>query len=71
MRTVVIALATIAVLTAPAYSQSQGNTAKRSGSEQQQSAEPKEQKKSAAQSEKAYKAAQTPDTAYDPWRSIR
>ena len=45
MRTVVIALATIAVLTAPAYSQSQGNTAKRSGSEKQQSAEPKEQKK--------------------------
>jgi hypothetical protein len=56
-------------VTAPAYSQSQGNTVKRSGSEQQQSAEP--QKKSAAQSEKAYKAAQTPDTAYDPWRSIR
>jgi hypothetical protein len=69
MRTVVITLATIAMLTAPAYSQSQGNTVKRSGSEQQQSAEP--QKKSAAQSEKAYKAAQTPDTAYDPWRSIR
>ena len=62
MRTAVMAFVTIAMLAAPAYCQERGNAAKRSGAEQ---------KKSVAQSEKGYKAAQTPDTAFDPWRNIR
>jgi len=53
MRTVVIALASIAILTAPAYAQMRGKGARHSGSEQQTS----EQKQKAAAAEKAYKAA--------------
>jgi uncharacterized protein YecT (DUF1311 family) len=56
MRTVVIVLATIAILTAPAYSQTGGKRSKQSGSEQQtQTTEQK--KKKAADLDKAYKAA--------------
>jgi hypothetical protein len=68
MRTVVIALASIALLTAPAYAQMRGKGAKHAGSEQQSA----QQKKNAA-SEKAYNAAldSIPDRKYDPWRDMR
>ena len=72
MRIVVIALASIALLTAPAYSQRLKD--KPSGADPQQVAE---QKKRAAEDEKAYNAAvgRIPDKAdkatYDPWRSMR
>ncbi len=67
MRTVVIAVAAIALLTAPAYSRGRG--AKHSGSEQQSA----EQKKKNAESEKAYNAAlgTIPDKKYDPWANMR
>ena len=70
MRAVVIALATIGLLTAPAYSQGRGK-GKHSGSQQQQS---EEQKKKAAEAEKAYKDAldKFPDSKkHDPWGSMR
>jgi hypothetical protein len=69
MRTVVIALATIAVLTAPAYSQGRGKGGKRASSGQQT----EEQKKKASQSEKDYKAAldRIPDKKFDPWGNVR
>ena len=65
MRTVVIALASIvalasiAISTAPAYAQMRGKGGRHSGSEQQTA----EQKQKAAEAEKAYKAAldRTPD----------
>jgi hypothetical protein len=72
MRTVVIALASIALLTAPAYSQRLKDG--KPGPDPQQVAE---QKKRAAEDEKAYNAAvgRIPDKpdkgAYDPWRSMR
>ena len=69
MRTVVIAVAAVVILTAPAYSQGRGKGAKHSGSEQQSA----DQKKKAAASGQAYKAAldKIPDKKYDPWRNIR
>ena len=69
MRTVVIALTTIAVLTAPAYSQGRGKGGKRASSGQQT----EEQKKKASQSEKDYKAAldRIPDKKFDPWGNVR
>ena len=70
MRTVVIALASIAILTAPAYAQMRGKGAKHSGSQQQTA----EQKQKAAEAEKAYKAAldKIPDQKKsDPWGSMR
>ena len=69
MRTVVIALASIALLTAPAYAQMRGKGAKHAGSEQQSA----QQKKNNAESEKAYNAALDgiPDRKYDPWRDMR
>ena len=72
MRTVVIALASIALLTGPAYSQRLKDG--KPGPDPQQVAE---QKKRAAEEEKAYNAAvgRIPDKAdkgaYDPWRSMR
>jgi hypothetical protein len=72
MRIVVIALASIALLTAPAYSQ-RLNSGKPAADPQQVA----EQKKRAAEDEKAYNAAvgRIPDKAdkatYDPWRSMR
>ncbi len=77
MRTVVIALAgiialpSIAISTAPAYAQMRGKGgAKNPGSEQQTA----EQKRKAAEAEKAYKAAldKIPDKKKsDPWGSVR
>jgi hypothetical protein len=72
MRTVVIALASIALLTAPAYAQRLKDS--KPGPDPQQVAE---QKKRAAEEEKAYNSAvgRIPDKAdkgaYDPWRSMR
>ena len=71
MRTVVIALASIALLTAPAYSQGRGTHGGKDPYAEQQRAE---QKQKAAEAEKAYNAAvgAIPDkTRYDPWRSMR
>ena len=70
MRTVVIALASIAILTAPAYAQMRGKGGKHSGSEQQTA----EQKQKAAEAEKAYKTAldKIPDKKKsDPWGNVR
>jgi hypothetical protein len=69
MRTLVIALASIALLTAPAYAQMRGKGSRHAGSEQQSA----QQKKAAAESEKAYSAALggLPDKKYDPWREMR
>lgn len=72
MRIVVIALASIALLTAPAYSQRL-----KSGKPAADPQEVAEQKKRAAEDEKAYNAAvgRIPDkadkAAYDPWRGTR
>ena len=65
MRTVVIALASVAILTAPAYAQMRGKGGRHSGSEQQTKA---------AEAEKAYKAAldRIPDKKKsDPWGNVR
>src|SRR5262245_59574858 len=70
MRTVVIALASVAILTAPAYAQMRGKGGKHSGSEQQTV----EQKQKAAEAEKAYRAAldRIPDKKKsDPWGNVR
>jgi hypothetical protein len=76
MRTVVIALASIvalasiAISTAPAYAQMRGKGGRHSGSEQQTA----EQKQKAAEAEKAYKAAldRIPDKKKsDPWGNVR
>jgi hypothetical protein len=69
MRTAVMALAAVAILTAPAYAQMRGKGAKHSASQQQSA----EQKQKAAEAEKAYKAAldKIPDKKYDPWGAVR
>ena len=54
MRAVVIALATIVVWTAPAYSQGRGKGGGRHAVSEQQT---EEQKKKAAEAEKAYRSA--------------
>lgn len=68
MRTVVIALAAVALLAAPAHARGKGGP--QSGADQQQSAE---QKKKNAEAEKAYNAAlgQIPEKKFDPWGSVR
>ena len=77
MRTVVIALAStvalasIAISTAPAYAQMRGKDGGKHPEAEQQSAE---QKRKAAEAEKAYKAAldKIPDKKQsDPWGSMR
>ena len=70
MRTVVIALATIAVLTAPAYAQGRGQGGRHAGTQPQQS---EEQKKKAAEAEKAYHSALDgiPNQKFDPWGNMR
>jgi hypothetical protein len=73
MRTVAVALTTIALLTAPAYSQGRGKGGKHSGSDQQT----EDQKKKNTASDKAYKAAldKIPDKGDkghdDPWQKVR
>jgi hypothetical protein len=71
MRTVVIALAVVAVFAAPAYSQGRGKGGKRAASSDQQT---ELQKKKASAAEKDYKAAldKIPDKKItDPWGSVR
>ena len=70
MRAVVIALATIVVLTAPAYSEGRGKGGGRHAAPEQQT---EEQKKKAAEAEKAYRSAldKIPDKKYDPWGNMR
>lgn len=70
MRAVLIALATIIVLTAPAYSQGRGKGGGRHAASEQQT---EEQKKKAAEAEKAYRSAldKIPDKKYDPWGNMR
>ena len=72
MRTVVVALATIAVLVSPAYSQGKGKGGNNPQAEQQA----EERRKDAAETEKAYRAAieRIPDKdkkSYDPWGNMR
>ncbi len=70
MRTVVIALATFAVLAAPAYGAGRGKGGRNAGTQPQQT---EEQKKKAAEAEKAYHSAldKIPDKKYDPWGGMR
>ena len=66
-----IALASIAMPTAPAYAQMRGKGGGKNPASEQQSAE---QKRKAAEAEKAYKAAldKIPDKKQsDPWGSMR
>ena len=69
VRTVVVVLATIGVLAAPAYSQGRGKGGKHSTADQQKV----EQKKKASETEKAYKATldRMPDQKFDPWANMR
>ena len=70
MRTVVVALTSIAILTSPAYAQMRGRGAKHPGAQQQTAG----QKQKAAEAEKAYKAAldKIPDKKKsDPWGNMR
>ena len=70
MKAVVIALAAIVALTAPAYSQGRGKGGGRHAPSQQQT---EEQKKKAAEAEKAYHSAidKIPDKKFDPWGNMR
>ena len=70
MKAVVIALATIVVLTAPVYSQGRGKGGGRHAPSQEQT---EEQKKKAAEAEKAYHSAldNIPDKKFDPWGNMR
>ena len=71
MRTVVIALAAIVALTAPAFSQMKGKGGRHghAGSDQQS----EEQKKKADKAYDDYKAAidKLPDKKFDPWGNMR
>ena len=70
MRTVVIALAAVAVLAAPAQAQRHGKGGRKTASDQQTEA----QKKKGSAAEKDYKAAldKIPDKAVaDPWGGMR
>ncbi len=70
MKAVVIALAAIVALTAPAYSQGRGKGGSRHAPSQEQT---EEQKKKAAEAEKAYHSAldKIPDKKFDPWGNVR
>ena len=70
MKAVVIALATIVALTAPAYSQGRGKSGGRHAPSQEQT---EEQKKKAAEAEKAYHSAldKIPDKKFAPWGNMR
>jgi hypothetical protein len=70
MRKFIVALAAVALLTAPAYAQSRGKGSKRSDSGQQT----EDQKKKNAAAEKAYKDAlhTIPEQKIsDPWAKLR
>ena len=70
-RASIIALASIAISTAPAYAQLRGKGGAKNPASEQQTAE---QKRKAAEAEKAYKAAldKIPDKKKsDPWGSVR
>ncbi|HEY7662032.1 MAG TPA: hypothetical protein VH934_02795 [Xanthobacteraceae bacterium] len=69
MRRIVIALAAVALLAAPAYSQGRGKGGRHAGSAQQSA----EQKKKNAETEKAYSASLggIPDGKFDPWANMR
>jgi hypothetical protein len=70
MRKLIVALAAIAVLTAPTHAQSRGKGSKRSEGSQQT----EEQKKKNAAAEKAYKDAlhRIPEQKIsDPWANMR
>ena len=69
MRTVVTALAVLAVLLAPVYAQGRGK-GRHSGAQQQTA----EQKQKAAETDKAYKAALDrigEQQKFDPWTHMR
>jgi len=70
MRTVVIALAAIVALTAPAFSQGRGKGRHAPAGSDQQAAE---QKKKADKAYEDYKAAidKLPDKKFDPWGNMR
>jgi hypothetical protein len=70
MKAVVIALATIVALTAPASSQGRGKGGGRQAPSHQQT---EEQKKKAAEAENAYHSAldRIPDKKFDPWGNVR
>jgi hypothetical protein len=65
---IVLAVASVALLTAPAAAAGRGKGSKRGADTQTV-----EQKKKAAESEKAYEATlkQMPDQKFDPWSKMR
>jgi len=67
VRFFVIAVASLALLTAPAAAQGRGKGARRAADQTA------EQKKKAAEAEKAYQATlkQMPDQKFDPWAKMR
>ena len=76
MRTVLIALTTIAVLASPAYSQSRGKGGGGGGGKNAQAEQlAEERKKDHAENEKAYQSAvgRIPEkkVKHDPWGSLR
>jgi hypothetical protein len=74
MRAVVVALTTIALLTAPAYAQGRGKGGGKHPASDQTS---EEQKKKNADADKAYKSAiegipdKKSDKSDDPWQKVR
>ena len=68
VRTVLIALAAVALLTAPAYSRGKGGKGGKPADQQTI-----EQKKKASEAEKAYRATldRMPDQKFDPWAKMR
>jgi hypothetical protein len=68
MRILIVALAAITLLIAPAHAQARGK-GRYSGSQQQSA----EQQQKAAEAEKAYKAAldRIPEWKFDPWANMR
>lgn len=68
MKFVVMAVTSLALLTAPADAQGRGKGGRRGAD-----AQTVEQKKKAAEAEKAYQATikQMPDQKFDPWAKMR
>ena len=69
-KNLLVVLAAVALVTAPAHAQHKGRGGKRAASDQQTT---EEKKKKSDAAEHDYKAAidRLPDKPYDPWRNVR